>query len=160
MLAHRVRLMVRGSAQDPRTTWNTPRRSQTTLSSGPWRRRAARWPERVAPGLVTELETAERRNTTFVRLELWPTNYSEVGGSATFAKQLHEPGQARTTGPAGTPTRSISPKSTKALAKIRNIPTHPKVKPPDRQDHEHRHLEHAYAHEQEENDKATPEKIE
>ncbi len=75
-------------------------------------------------------------------------------------KQLHEPGQARTTGPAGTPTRSISPRPTKALAKIRNIPTHPKVKPPDRQDHEHRHHEHAYAHEQEENDEATPEKIE
>jgi hypothetical protein len=42
---------------------------------------------------------------------------------------------------------------------IRNIPTHPKVKPPDRQDHEHRHHEHAYAHEQE-NDEATPQKIE
>jgi hypothetical protein len=75
-------------------------------------------------------EVTKGRNTSSIRLELPPTNNSGVSGSATFTKAAIGTRVEIELRSYRNPTKSTSLTFIQALAKTRNTPTHPKVKPP------------------------------
>ncbi len=105
-------------------------------------------------------ESAEGTNTTtFVRLELSPTNNSGVGGSATFAKAAAGTRVELEVWDLPEPHEIYLAHIHQGSCEHKKHPDAPEGETADRQGHKHRHHKHRH-HEQEENDEATPEKIE